>query len=89
MHQARLRLLVVARVAEVRGAEAKEDGDGAAEAALVLDEVGAVLGAVPSARGGNTEPLQTYTSVPLGSRGSTLWHPAVAAGGISAEAVAV
>jgi len=35
----------VARVAEVRGAKAEEDSDGAAETALVLQEVGAVLGA--------------------------------------------
>jgi len=35
--------VVVAGVAEVSGAEAEEDGDGAAVAALVLQVVGAVL----------------------------------------------
>lgn len=37
--------VIVARVAEVRRAEAEEHGDGAAVAALVLQKVGAVLGA--------------------------------------------
>jgi hypothetical protein len=55
--------LVVAGLAEVGGAEAEEDGDGAAVAALVLEEVGPVLGAHSGPRYVATTPADELHGV--------------------------